>query len=111
MMVLPAVVLGLGLLALTANQTARASSSIAHPKRGIASAKYLSADPAKLEKARPAFVCRRIESAMRLTDEALLPRLGQGYAGVRALALAAVHQITQPRVIRNGFSVNDSQRA
>jgi hypothetical protein len=50
MMVLPAVVLGWAVLALTANQTARASSSIAHPKRGIASAKYLSADPAKLAK-------------------------------------------------------------
>lgn len=48
MTVLPVAILGWALLAVTANQTATASNSIAHSKRGIASAKYLSADPAKL---------------------------------------------------------------
>lgn len=70
-----------------------------------------SAPPVILKSTEPAFVCKRIESAMRLTDEAPLPRLGDQYAGIRALALAAVRQVTQPRVIRNGFPVNDSQLA
>lgn len=67
--------------------------------------------PLVLQPTEPSFVCRRIESAMRLTDESPFPRLGDQYPGGRALALAAVRQITQPRVIRNGFSVDDSQSA
>jgi hypothetical protein len=70
-----------------------------------------SGSPIILKPTEPAFVCKRIETAMRLTDAAPLPRLGDQYPGVRALALNAVRQVIQPRVIRNGFSVDGSQTA
>ncbi len=64
------------------------------------------ARPFPFKAAEPAFVCRRAEAAMRRTDASPLAEVHELYGDVRAVALNYIHQVIQPRVIRNGLSAD-----